>query len=179
MAVKVDKATRLVRAINREQRKLEALMVARDKAAKAELMAWDDQFAQAMYAAKVSRDAAVASWRDFRVAMSLKKNRAIIGRQVVEWVYEFLPDRRSYRPTGRRGVVEVWNGTKVSGDVDCGIPGCLVVREIRRGKLSGIVDLYGQEWVTAGVRHKGANPSVESSSYAAVAVVAVVARKSK
>lgn len=163
-----DKETRLRRAVDRAQQKLDDWSAARDQALKAAMLAFDEKFGRYLHDAQVALDTAVASWRKYLVSRSLEENNAIIGRQVVEWRYDF--NRRSYCPTGRRGIVEVWDGQKVRGEVYGGIPGRLVVREIKRGKLSVVVDLYCEEWIPAGVRHKDANPSVDKSAYAAVNV---------
>jgi hypothetical protein len=64
----------------------------------------------------------------------------------------------------------VWDDQKVKGEGKHISFGRLVVREIKRGKLSVVVDLYCQDWIPAGVRHKDANPSVDKSAYAAVNV---------
>lgn len=163
-----DKETRLRRAVDRAQQKLDDLANARDQALKAAMQAWDDRFSQSMHAAQVALETAVESWRKYLVSRSLEENNAIIGQQVVEWRYDFK--RHWYFTTGRRGVVEVWDGQEVGGEVYGGIPGRLVVREIRRGKLSIVVDLYCQEWLPAGVCPKDADPIVSESDYAAVDV---------
>ena len=160
-----DKETRLRRAVDSAQQKLDDLATARDQAVKAAMQAWDKKNGRDLHAAM---EKAIDQLRRFCVAQSRKKNRAIIGRQVVEWKYDFK--RRSYRPTGRRGVVEVWNDQKVKGEGRHIGFGRLVVREIKRGKLSVAFDLYCQDWLPAGVRHKEANPSVDKSAYAAASV---------
>jgi hypothetical protein len=163
--VGADKETRLRRAVDVAQQKLDDLANARDQAVKAAMQAWDKKYGRDLHAAK---EKAIDQLRRFCVAQSRKKNRAIIGRQVVEWRYDF--NWRSYCPTGRRGVVEVWDDQKVKGEGKHISFGRLVVREIKRGKLSVVVDLYCQDWIPAGVRHKDANPSVDKSAYAAVNV---------
>ena len=163
--MKVDKETRLRRAVDLAQEKLDDWSAARNQALKAAMQAWDEKFGRDLHDAKAK---AIDQLRRFCVAQSRKKNRAIIGRQVVEWRYDF--NRRSYCPTGRRGVVEVWDDQKVKGEGKHIGFGRLVVREIKRGKLSVVVDLYCQDWLPAGVRHNEANSSVDKSAYAAVNV---------
>lgn len=121
---------------------------------------WDDENEATMQATIAAVRAAEERLRKLQVTRSQLVNRSRVGRQVVEWAATAWLSPTVYKPTGRRGVIEVADGLPVNGKRSCRYSaGDLVVRLLRKdSSLSSVVVRLDSAWLEAGVRHKREEP---------------------
>lgn len=129
-----------------------------DQAMKSAGKQWDSKNGATLQSTLAAMKSAEERLRKLQVAKSEQVNRLLIGTQVVEWARVMWSSPSVYKPTGRRGIVEVSDGMPANGRKRCQhSPGQLVVRLFRQdSSVSKVVVPMGESWLKEGVQHNRA-----------------------
>lgn len=152
------------------------------EAKKAAMDEWYRENGEKLQSATAAVRSAEERLRKLQVAKSELSNKSLIGTRVIEWAAIAWRSPTVYKPTGRRGIIEVCDGLPVNGKSWCRCSaGDLVVRLLRKDlSLSRFVVRMNSTWLKEGVRHKLADKRVRdiaSAKQSGGRVIEVVGKK--